>query len=110
MSHTTRRPFICGNWKMHRTVSESLELATAATLIGVLLGVPMGVLAAVRQGTAVALANKESLVCAGALLREEARRSGARLLPIDSEQFLRLVLPSIPGVGLYAIDSPTAIR
>ncbi|HVY88295.1 MAG TPA: 1-deoxy-D-xylulose-5-phosphate reductoisomerase [Hyphomonadaceae bacterium] len=42
-------------------------------------------LAAVRQGTTVALANKESLVCAGALLREEARRSGARLLPIDSE-------------------------
>ena len=42
-------------------------------------------LAAVRQGTTVALANKESLVCAGPLLREEARRTGARLLPIDSE-------------------------
>lgn len=24
-----RRPFLCGNWKMHRTVAESLELATA---------------------------------------------------------------------------------
>ncbi len=42
-------------------------------------------LAAVRRGAAVALANKESMVCAGKLLTDEARRSGARLLPIDSE-------------------------
>lgn len=42
-------------------------------------------LAAVRQGANLALANKESMVCAGALLRAEARRSGARFLPIDSE-------------------------
>jgi len=42
-------------------------------------------LAAVRQGRAVALANKESLVCAGDLLRHEAELSGARLIPIDSE-------------------------
>lgn len=26
---TTRRPFFCGNWKMHKTVAESLALATA---------------------------------------------------------------------------------
>ena len=42
-------------------------------------------LAAVRQGANLALANKESMVCAGALLRAEATRSGARFLPIDSE-------------------------
>jgi 1-deoxy-D-xylulose-5-phosphate reductoisomerase len=42
-------------------------------------------LSAVRQGASIALANKESMVCAGKLLREEARQSGARLLPIDSE-------------------------
>lgn len=42
-------------------------------------------LAAVRAGTKVALANKESLVVAGAFLRMEARRSGARILPVDSE-------------------------
>jgi 1-deoxy-D-xylulose-5-phosphate reductoisomerase len=42
-------------------------------------------LAAVRQGANVALANKESMVCAGRLLREEARHTGAELLPIDSE-------------------------
>ena len=42
-------------------------------------------LAAVSQGTAVALANKEALVCAGTLMIDEARRSGCVLLPADSE-------------------------
>jgi 1-deoxy-D-xylulose-5-phosphate reductoisomerase len=42
-------------------------------------------LAAVRRGTTVALANKECLVCAGPLLLAEIDRSGATLLPVDSE-------------------------
>ena len=42
-------------------------------------------LAAVRQGALVAFANKEVLVCAGALVTAEAQRCGARLLPVDSE-------------------------
>jgi len=42
-------------------------------------------LAAVRQGTVVALANKESLVCAGALVMREAALHGATILPVDSE-------------------------
>jgi 1-deoxy-D-xylulose-5-phosphate reductoisomerase len=42
-------------------------------------------LAAVRRGALVALANKESLVCAGALMMAEAARHGAKLLPVDSE-------------------------
>ncbi|MBI1776359.1 MAG: 1-deoxy-D-xylulose-5-phosphate reductoisomerase [Proteobacteria bacterium] len=42
-------------------------------------------LAAVRRGAAVALANKECLVCAGELVLSEMRRAGARLLPVDSE-------------------------
>jgi len=43
------------------------------------------VLAALRAGKDVALANKEALVVAGALMVEEARRSGALLVPVDSE-------------------------
>ena len=54
-----------------------------AGIVGI-AGLP-ATLAAVRQGASVALANKESMVCAGALLRAEARQTGARLLPIDSE-------------------------
>ncbi len=42
-------------------------------------------LAAVRRGAIVALANKESLVCAGSLVTAEVARSGARLIPVDSE-------------------------
>ena len=43
------------------------------------------VLAAVQAGQTVALANKESLVSAGELVMAEARRTGARILPVDSE-------------------------
>mgnify|MGYP003630390225 FL=1 len=42
-------------------------------------------LAAVRQGTDVAIANKESIVCGGRLILAEAMRTGARVLPVDSE-------------------------
>jgi 1-deoxy-D-xylulose-5-phosphate reductoisomerase len=42
-------------------------------------------LAAVRRGACVALANKEVLVCAGALVTAEAKRHQATLLPVDSE-------------------------
>src|SRR4051794_1103490 len=43
------------------------------------------VLAAVRAGKTVALANKESLVVAGSLLIPLAKKSGATILPVDSE-------------------------
>ncbi|GGG22709.1 1-deoxy-D-xylulose 5-phosphate reductoisomerase [Caldovatus sediminis] len=42
-------------------------------------------LAALRNGGVLALANKESLVCAGDLVVAEARRAGATILPVDSE-------------------------
>jgi 1-deoxy-D-xylulose-5-phosphate reductoisomerase len=41
--------------------------------------------AAVAAGRTVALANKETLVCAGAAVMQTARRAGAKLLPMDSE-------------------------
>jgi 1-deoxy-D-xylulose-5-phosphate reductoisomerase len=42
-------------------------------------------LAAVKAGKNVALANKESLVAAGEIITREAKASGARIVPIDSE-------------------------
>jgi 1-deoxy-D-xylulose-5-phosphate reductoisomerase len=42
-------------------------------------------LAAIERGAMVALANKEVLVCAGALVTAAARKHGATLLPVDSE-------------------------
>ncbi|MDL2272929.1 1-deoxy-D-xylulose-5-phosphate reductoisomerase, partial [Desulfovibrio sp. OttesenSCG-928-I05] len=41
--------------------------------------------AAARAGKTIALANKESLVLAGELLRDTCRASGAVILPVDSE-------------------------
>ncbi len=42
-------------------------------------------LAAAQTGATIALANKECLVAAGPIFMEEMRRSGATLLPVDSE-------------------------
>ena len=41
--------------------------------------------AALRLGRTIALANKESLVCAGDAFMRDAARYGARILPVDSE-------------------------
>jgi 1-deoxy-D-xylulose-5-phosphate reductoisomerase len=42
-------------------------------------------LAAARSGAIIALANKESLVCAGPRLLRIARRAGGMVIPVDSE-------------------------
>ncbi len=42
-------------------------------------------LEALRLGRRVALANKETLVCAGELVMETARRHGGEVIPVDSE-------------------------
>ncbi len=59
-------------------------------------------LAAIRRGAVVALANKECLVCAGPLVMAEARRAGARLLPVDSEH--SAVFQVLEGERLEAVD------
>jgi 1-deoxy-D-xylulose-5-phosphate reductoisomerase len=42
-------------------------------------------LSAIKTGKAIALANKESLVMAGKIVMEEAKKNGAQILPVDSE-------------------------
>jgi 1-deoxy-D-xylulose-5-phosphate reductoisomerase len=42
-------------------------------------------LAAIERGATLALANKESLVCAGTLFMRRAKETGATVLPVDSE-------------------------
>ena len=42
-------------------------------------------LAAIRANKHIALANKEPMVMAGELIREEARKHGVRIFPVDSE-------------------------
>ncbi len=45
----------------------------------------MPVVAALRKGLSVALANKESLVCSGSLITSLAKKNKAKILPVDSE-------------------------
>ena len=42
-------------------------------------------LAAIRAGKRIGLANKETLVCAGELVMDEAEKHGAEIIPVDSE-------------------------
>ncbi|MFV1600220.1 MULTISPECIES: 1-deoxy-D-xylulose-5-phosphate reductoisomerase [unclassified Phaeobacter] len=59
-------------------------------------------LEALKQGATLALANKESLVCAGALLLETARSHNARLLPVDSEH--SAVFQGLVGEDIAAVE------
>ncbi len=58
--------------------------------------------AALRQGGTLALANKESLVCAGPLLLAEAEAHGARILPVDSEH--SAVFQALVGEDIAAVE------
>jgi 1-deoxy-D-xylulose-5-phosphate reductoisomerase len=70
----------------HEAISEAAALGadwTMAAIVGTAGLKP--VMAALRQGRTVALANKESLVLAGGLMTHAAQGAGATLLPVDSE-------------------------
>jgi len=59
-------------------------------------------LRALRQGTTLALANKESLVAAGPLLMREAKAFGATLLPVDSEH--SAIFQALVGEDIAAVE------
>jgi 1-deoxy-D-xylulose-5-phosphate reductoisomerase len=60
---------------------------------------------ALAQGATLALANKESLVTAGALLMAEARRHGATILPVDSEH--SAIFQALAGETAAAVETVT---
>ena len=68
-------------------VLEAATISEVDTAIAALVGMAglRPTLAAIREGKRVALANKETLVCAGPLVLEEARDYGAKIYPVDSE-------------------------
>jgi len=66
---------------------EAAALTEADTVVTALMGM-VGLrptLAAIRAGKRIALANKETLVCAGELVMREAKEYGAEIVPVDSE-------------------------
>jgi len=70
---------------------EALEQVASAPEVDVVVAAIVGVAglrstwAALAQGKTVALANKETLVVAGARMMDLARQTGAALIPVDSE-------------------------
>jgi len=59
-------------------------------------------LKALEHGTTLALANKESLVTAGPLLLETARKYGAQVLPVDSEH--SAIFQAMQGESLETVE------
>ncbi|MDA7964193.1 1-deoxy-D-xylulose-5-phosphate reductoisomerase [Ruegeria sp.] len=59
-------------------------------------------IAALEQGATLALANKETLVCAGPLVLDTARKHNARLLPVDSEH--SAVFQALVGEDIAAVE------
>lgn len=60
------------------------EADTVITAVVGMLGLEP-TLAAVRAGKRIGLANKETLVCAGAIVMQQAKVCGAEIIPVDSE-------------------------
>ncbi|MFT8523083.1 1-deoxy-D-xylulose-5-phosphate reductoisomerase [Gluconobacter oxydans] len=59
-------------------------------------------LAAARNGHAVALANKEALVCAGDVMLRAVAEAGATLLPVDSEH--NAIAQSLGGCDMESVE------
>ena len=71
----------------HEGLLEVATEAKAETLVTGIVGM-IGIeptVAAIREGKNIALANKETLVCAGHLIMPLAAREGVKILPVDSE-------------------------
>ncbi|MBM3774723.1 MAG: 1-deoxy-D-xylulose-5-phosphate reductoisomerase [Acidobacteria bacterium] len=70
-----------------KALIEAARATEAPTVVSAIVGVA-GIEAtyeAARAGKRIALANKEALVAAGALMMEAVREGGAILIPVDSE-------------------------
>ncbi len=68
-------------------VVEAATLPEVDTVITAVVGVAglVPTLAAIDAGKRIALANKETLVCAGELVMSRAREKGVEIIPVDSE-------------------------
>ena len=74
---------ICGMDGYIQAVTEAKVDLVVAAMVGMIGLRP--VLTAIEHGKDIALANKETLVCAGHLIMKAARENRVRLLPVDSE-------------------------
>ena len=68
-------------------ILEMISLLTCDTVVNAIVGKAglLPTLAVIEKGITLALANKESLVCAGEIVMARAREKGVAILPVDSE-------------------------
>ncbi len=92
---------LCGEDEILSAIKGSSAHVVLAAVVG-MAGLS-GVLAALDAGKDVALANKESLVVAGALVLDAAKRSQAKLIPVDSEH--SAIFQALRGVREREISS-----
>lgn len=74
-------------WAGSDAIADVVQMAPVDVVLTAMVGYAglRPTLAALEAGKAVALANKETLVVAGELVTATARRTGAPILPVDSE-------------------------
>ena len=90
------------SFQVHLGIEAACELVQAPevdTVVAAMVGFSglKPTLSALKAGKTLALANKETLVAAGALVMWEAARSGARIYPVDSEH--SAIFQCLQGAG-----------
>jgi len=80
---------------------EAAQSENAGVVVAAIVGAAglLPTIAAARAGKRLLLANKEAVVCAGALLLEAVRSGGATLLPLDSEH--NAIHQCLAGAGTH---------
>ena len=81
------RKIISSNTKLFNDLEELIDNIDADLVLNSLVGSAglKPTLAAIKKRMDIALANKETLVCAGKLVMEEAAKNNIRIIPVDSE-------------------------
>lgn len=100
---------LLGNFKADiYTGAEGLELCAKLDmeyLVTAIVGMRgiMPTIAAIKNGTNIALANKETLVAAGEIVMSEARKNNVGILPVDSEH--SAIFQCLTGINRDELES-----
>lgn len=93
-------------WSGPQALLDAADLDADWTMAAIVGCAGLGpIMRSLMRGRSVALANKEALVSAGALMIEAARSSGATLLPVDSEH--NAIFQCLAGANIEEVESIT---
>jgi 1-deoxy-D-xylulose-5-phosphate reductoisomerase len=91
--------------------NEALEQVVTGSNIDIVIAAMVGysglkpTIAAIKSGKKIALANKETLVVAGDIIREVIKQSGSTIIPVDSEH--SAILQCLEGESGNPVDKIT---